>query len=172
MKINIASNEIIHFIGIEGIGMSGLAQIMNNMGFKIQGSDQNKNKNTLSCFKSGSKGVSSASTSLILLVSSTDCLLASLAARMVRIKELTKNINAIIQVSLVRAVLADLLLIKFELPPPTPKPPPSERCKSTAPIKIRAIIRWIISKTFSILNIPFKKLKTNFLIVATCLQHI
>ena len=32
--------------------MSGLAQIMNNMGFKIQGSDQNKNKNTISCVKS------------------------------------------------------------------------------------------------------------------------
>ena len=46
MKINIASNEVIHFIGIGGIGMSGLAQIMNNMGFTIQGSDQNKNKNT------------------------------------------------------------------------------------------------------------------------------
>ena len=28
MKINIASNEVIHFIGIGGIGMSGLAQIM------------------------------------------------------------------------------------------------------------------------------------------------
>ena len=55
MKINIASNEIIHFIGIGGIGMSGLAQIMKNMGFKIQGSDQNKNKNTLSCAKSGIK---------------------------------------------------------------------------------------------------------------------
>ena len=46
MKINIASNEIIHFIGIGGIGMSGLAQIMNNMGFNIQGSDLNRNKNT------------------------------------------------------------------------------------------------------------------------------
>ena len=31
MKINIASNEVIHFIGIGGIGMSGLAQIMKNM---------------------------------------------------------------------------------------------------------------------------------------------
>ena len=31
MKINIASNEVIHFIGIGGIGMSGLALIMNNM---------------------------------------------------------------------------------------------------------------------------------------------
>ena len=47
MKINIASNEIIHFIGIGGIGMSGLAQIMNNMGFAIQGSDLSKNKNKL-----------------------------------------------------------------------------------------------------------------------------
>ena len=46
MKINIASNEIIHFIGVGGIGMSGLAQIMNNMGFTIQGSDLNRNKNT------------------------------------------------------------------------------------------------------------------------------
>ena len=46
MKINIASNEVVHFIGIGGIGMSGLAQIMNNMGFTIQGSDSNRNKNT------------------------------------------------------------------------------------------------------------------------------
>ena len=28
MKINIGQKEIIHFIGIGGIGMSGLAQIM------------------------------------------------------------------------------------------------------------------------------------------------
>ena len=46
MKINIASNEIIHFIGIGGIGMSGLAQIMSNIGFTVQGSDLNENKNT------------------------------------------------------------------------------------------------------------------------------
>jgi len=45
MKINIGSKEIIHFIGIGGIGMSGLAQIMRNMGFVIQGSDLNHNKN-------------------------------------------------------------------------------------------------------------------------------
>ena len=51
-KINLGQNEIIHFVGIGGIGMSGLAQIMKNMGFKIQGSDQNnKNKNTISCSK-------------------------------------------------------------------------------------------------------------------------
>ena len=46
MRINIASNEVVHFIGIGGIGMSGLAQIMHNMGFTIQGSDLSKNKNT------------------------------------------------------------------------------------------------------------------------------
>ena len=45
MKVNIASEEVIHFIGIGGIGMSGLAQIMSNMGFKIQGSDLSNNKN-------------------------------------------------------------------------------------------------------------------------------
>ncbi len=55
MKINIASNEIIHFIGIGGIGMSGLAQIMNNMGFSIQGSDLAKNKNTDRLLKAGIK---------------------------------------------------------------------------------------------------------------------
>jgi len=55
MKINIASNEVIHFIGIGGIGMSGLAQVMNNMGFIIQGSDLNKNKNTERLIKSGVK---------------------------------------------------------------------------------------------------------------------
>ena len=51
-KINLGRKEIIHFVGIGGIGMSGLAQIMKNMGFRIQGSDQNKNKNTISCIKS------------------------------------------------------------------------------------------------------------------------
>ena len=53
MKINIASSEIIHFIGIGGIGMSGLAQIMNNMGFIVQGSDSSKNKNTERLVKLG-----------------------------------------------------------------------------------------------------------------------
>ncbi len=52
-KINIGQKEIIHFIGIGGIGMSGLAQVMKNMGFKIQGSDQNKNKSTSYCSKAG-----------------------------------------------------------------------------------------------------------------------
>ena len=45
MKIKIAKKEIIHFIGIGGIGMSGLALIMNGQGFKVQGSDININKN-------------------------------------------------------------------------------------------------------------------------------
>jgi len=54
-KINLGQKDIIHFVGIGGIGMSGLAQIMKNMGFKVQGSDQNKNKNTISCSKTGMK---------------------------------------------------------------------------------------------------------------------
>ena len=54
-KINLGQRDVIHFVGIGGIGMSGLAHIMNNMGFKIQGSDQNKNKNTISCSKVGIK---------------------------------------------------------------------------------------------------------------------
>ncbi len=54
-KINLGQKDIIHFVGIGGIGMSGLAQVMKNMGFKVQGSDQNKNKNTISCLKLGIK---------------------------------------------------------------------------------------------------------------------
>ena len=54
-KINIGQKELIHFVGIGGIGMSGLAQIMHNMGFTIQGSDLNKNKNTDRLVKKGIK---------------------------------------------------------------------------------------------------------------------
>jgi len=45
MKIELAKEEIIHFIGIGGIGMSGLSLIMKSKGFKIQGSDILNNKN-------------------------------------------------------------------------------------------------------------------------------
>ena len=45
MKIKLAKKEIIHFIGIGGIGMSGLALIMKGQGFKVQGSDIINNKN-------------------------------------------------------------------------------------------------------------------------------
>ncbi len=54
-NIRIGQKEIIHFIGIGGIGMSGLAQVMKTMGFKIQGSDQSKNKSTMNCTKVGIK---------------------------------------------------------------------------------------------------------------------
>jgi len=54
-KINLGQKDLIHFVGIGGIGMSGLAQIMKNMGFRVQGSDLNKNKNTISCSKLGIK---------------------------------------------------------------------------------------------------------------------
>ena len=45
MKIELARTEIIHFIGIGGIGMSGLSLIMKGKGFKVQGSDLSLNKN-------------------------------------------------------------------------------------------------------------------------------
>jgi UDP-N-acetylmuramate--alanine ligase len=35
----------IHFIGIGGIGMSGIAEIMHNLGYKVQGSDVSDNPN-------------------------------------------------------------------------------------------------------------------------------
>ena len=46
MKIELAKNEVIHFIGIGGIGMSGLSLIMKGKEFKVQGSDITSNKNT------------------------------------------------------------------------------------------------------------------------------
>tara|TARA_B100001964_G_scaffold177720_1_gene195897 strand:+ start:4 stop:1398 length:1395 start_codon:yes stop_codon:yes gene_type:complete len=45
MKIKLAKSELIHFVGIGGIGMSGLALIMKDLGFKVQGSDIFSNKN-------------------------------------------------------------------------------------------------------------------------------
>ena len=45
MKIKLAKKEIIHFVGIGGIGMSGLSLIMKGQGFQVQGSDITNNKN-------------------------------------------------------------------------------------------------------------------------------
>jgi UDP-N-acetylmuramate--alanine ligase len=45
-KLNQLSS-IIHFIGIGGIGMSGVAEIMHNLGYAIQGSDLSENFNTI-----------------------------------------------------------------------------------------------------------------------------
>ena len=42
MKIN----SKIHFIGISGIGMSGIAELMLDKGYLIQGSDISVNENT------------------------------------------------------------------------------------------------------------------------------
>ena len=54
-KISLGNKEVIHFIGIGGIGMSGLAQIMKVMGFNVQGSDLYINKNIENCKKIGIK---------------------------------------------------------------------------------------------------------------------
>ena len=45
MTISLGKREIIHFVGIGGIGMSGLALIMKDLGFKVKGSDQQNSKN-------------------------------------------------------------------------------------------------------------------------------
>ena len=36
----------IHFVGIGGIGMSGIAEILHNLGYAVQGSDAVENANT------------------------------------------------------------------------------------------------------------------------------
>ena len=35
----------IHFVGIGGIGMSGIAEVLHNLGYKVQGSDAAENAN-------------------------------------------------------------------------------------------------------------------------------
>lgn len=45
----------IHFVGIGGIGMSGIAEVLHNLGFKIQGSDLKANPNTERLEKMGVK---------------------------------------------------------------------------------------------------------------------
>ena len=45
MKIKLAKTELIHFVGIGGIGMSGLSLIMKRKGFRVQGSDLFLSKN-------------------------------------------------------------------------------------------------------------------------------
>src|SRR4051812_49756598 len=36
---------MIHFVGIGGIGMSGIAEVMHNLGYQVQGSDISQNAN-------------------------------------------------------------------------------------------------------------------------------
>ena len=36
----------IHFIGIGGSGMSGIAEVLNNLGYKVSGSDSVSSSNT------------------------------------------------------------------------------------------------------------------------------
>ena len=43
----------IHFCGIGGIGMSGIAEILHDMDYKIQGSDTNTNNNVKRLQKKG-----------------------------------------------------------------------------------------------------------------------
>ncbi len=38
-------NQTIHFVGIGGVGMSGIAQVLKNLGYNVQGSDISENPN-------------------------------------------------------------------------------------------------------------------------------
>jgi len=48
-------NNKIHFVGIGGIGMSGIAEVLYSQGYKIQGSDISKNNNVKRLRKKGIK---------------------------------------------------------------------------------------------------------------------
>ncbi|MDF3033691.1 MAG: murC, partial [Alphaproteobacteria bacterium] len=45
MRIPPHTVKIIHFIGIGGIGMSGIAEVLHNLGYEVQGSDIAENAN-------------------------------------------------------------------------------------------------------------------------------
>lgn len=47
MRISPELTGIIHFIGIGGIGMSGIAEILHSKGYKVRGSDVSANKNVM-----------------------------------------------------------------------------------------------------------------------------
>ena len=46
----------IHFIGIGGIGMSGIAEVLINLGYKVQGSDHSENANVQRLREQGRHG--------------------------------------------------------------------------------------------------------------------
>ena len=53
MKLSPLSIGTLHFVGIGGIGMSGLAEILHNLGQEVQGSDSAENANVLRLRKLG-----------------------------------------------------------------------------------------------------------------------
>ena len=46
---------LIHFVGIGGIGMSGIAEVLHNLGYKVQGSDIAEGANTRRLVELGMK---------------------------------------------------------------------------------------------------------------------
>ena len=52
MPLNIGT---IHFTGIGGIGMSGIAEVLHNLGYSVQGSDLSENPNVSRLKKRGIK---------------------------------------------------------------------------------------------------------------------
>ena len=45
----------IHFVGIGGIGMSGIAEVMHNLGYTVQGSDIAEGYVVMGCASSASR---------------------------------------------------------------------------------------------------------------------
>ena len=43
----------IHFVGIGGAGMSGIAEVLHNLGYRVTGSDQNESATTRALAKLG-----------------------------------------------------------------------------------------------------------------------
>lgn len=46
LSLSLSRKKAIHFVGIGGIGMSGIAEVMFNLGYSVQGSDKSSNAQT------------------------------------------------------------------------------------------------------------------------------
>ena len=55
MQIN--KGKLIHIVGIGGIGMSGIAEILNDLGYLVQGSDISINTNITRLKKKKNKSI-------------------------------------------------------------------------------------------------------------------
>ena len=55
MKNKFIKLDLIHFVGIGGIGMSGIAELMHEQGYRVQGSDIKANANIKRLQKKGIK---------------------------------------------------------------------------------------------------------------------
>ena len=108
--------KCIHFVGIGGIGMSGIAEVLLNLGYKISGSDAQQSDTTLRLSKLGA-GVAVGHSAEN--VGNADVVVTSTAVKAVNpevVEAHLRNIPVIPRAEM----LAELLKMKFSVLPGFP----------------------------------------------------